>query len=444
MEPDAPAGSGASATPDLHLWIINQYASSYPQSGWTRHHFLARFMRPCGIATTIVTDAAIRPGGRRAEGSPAESSTGASVSAGPGPDDPRFLWLPTRPYSGNGVGRMINMLGYAWSALRAGLRPSRNGLPAPDVVIGSSPQPFAALAGWLIARRHRVPFVLEIRDLWPESLVAILGVRRYHPIVLLLGAIEKFLYARSDRIVGVLDGVADHVAMRVGRKAPQTTWIPNGVALDVMPEATPLGEPGAEFHVVYAGAHGPPNSLDTLLRAAELLEAEEAADPDAPAFRFDLYGDGAVKSELTAYAERHGLRSVHFHDPVPKDEVFRILAGADAVVLLLPRLYLWRFGISPNKIVDYLAAGRPVILAVDSPGDPVTRAGAGIKATAQDPADLAAKIRRMAALPIEERRAMGERGRAYVREHHDMPILARRLAEVIRDVIAAQAGSTRG
>lgn len=440
MPPDPSALPSTTATRDLHAWIINQYASSFPQSGWTRHHFLARFMRPCGISTTIVTDAAIRPGARRGE----RASRGPESTVGPHPDDPRFLWLPTRPYAGSGVGRMLNMLGFAWSVVRAGWRPRRLGLTPPDVVVGSSPQPFAALAGWLIARRHRVPFVLEIRDLWPESLVAILGVRRHHPIVLLLGAIEKFLYSRSDRIVGVLDGVADHVAMRVGRKAPPTTWIPNGVALDVMPEATALGEPGDEFHVVYAGAHGPPNSLDTLLRAAELLEAERSRDPAVPAFRFDLYGDGAVKSELTAYAAQHGLRSVHFHDPVPKDQVFRILAGADAVVLLLPRLYLWRFGISPNKIFDYLAAGRPVILAVDSPGDPVTRAGAGIKATAQDPADLAATIRRMAALPIDERRAMGERGRAYVREHHDMPILARRLAGVLRDVVAAQHPAARG
>ena len=406
----------------LNVWIVNQYALKFPGPGGTRHHYLAKVMAGEGIATTIVAQKA-NPGG----GPPADIAIEDH-------DDAMFVWVPTRPYSGNGLGRVLNMLGFARAVIRLGWSPRRHGLPRPDVVVGSSPQPFAAMAAWLVARRQRVPFIFEVRDLWPESLIAILGVPRYHPLVLVLGAIEKFLYTRSDRIVGLIGGLEDHVAMRVGRNAPPVIWIPNGVEIDLVPEPRPVIVPGDEFRVLYVGAHGPPNSLGTVLEAAAVLEADAQAGL-GPRVRFDLYGDGASKHELVQQATREGLRSVHFHAPVPKSEVYRLLDASDATILLLPRLYLWRFGISPNKLFDYLAAARPVVLAVDSPGDPVTVASAGVKVRPEEPQDLAAKIRELVALPLEDRQAMGARGRAYVAANHDMSVLGRRFAAVVRDSI---------
>lgn len=396
------------------VWILNHYAKKFPMSGGTRHHALGRGLARHDMATTVLS---------------AEAVDGDLDSSA---DGVRFVRVAARPYRGNGLGRMINMAGFAWRAYRLGRRPDRHGLARPDVVIGSTPHPFAALAAWGIARHHRVPFVLEVRDLWPESMVAILGMSRWHPLVIALGMIEKFLYSRADHLIGILDGVGDHARMRVGRRAPAMTWIPNGVDIALLPDAAPVDATGDEFRVVYTGSHGPPNSLDTVLDAAELLQA----DPGTPPVRFDLYGDGVVKSALVADARRRRLTNVHFHDPVPKDEVYRILAGADATILLLPKLYLWRFGISPNKLFDYLAAKRPVVLAVDAPRDPVTLARAGFTAIGEDPQDLAAKLRALRALPLEERRAMGERGRAYAAANHDMSRLADRLADTIRDVLA--------
>ena len=419
LDPDrfAAEGSSARSSGRLHVWMVNQYAVKFPGPGGTRHHFLADGMRQHQIDTTIIA------------GQPDGGATSGAAGQ-PAEDDVRFVWVPIRAYSGNGLGRILNMTGFAWRVLRLGWRPQRHRLQRPDVVVGSTPQPFAALAAWAVARRHRVPFVFEVRDLWPDSLVAILGVSRFHPLVVVFGAIEKFLYSHSDRIVGVLDGVAEHARLRVGDKMPPTTWVPNGVLLDALPDVTPVRPPGEEFRVLYTGAHGPPNSLDTLLKAAELLQTDDTSG--APRIRFDLYGEGTSKQELMDEAARRRLRNVHFHSPVPKNEVYQLLADADATVLLLPRLDLWKFGISPNKLFDYLGAARPVILAVDSPGDPVTRASAGVKATAQDPDDLAARIRELAAMPLDERRRMGERGRAYVELNHDMPVLAARYAEVIQ------------
>ncbi len=426
-----PPAPTAPAPAPMTTWIVNQYAARFPGAGLTRHHFLADAIRTHGVTTTIIAeDPALR-------GHP-DHAPRVQDAAGV-----RFVWLRTRRYSGNGVGRVVNMLGFVGSAVRWGWDPARHDQQPPDVVVGSSPQLFAALGGWILARRHRVPFVLEIRDLWPESLIAILGLSRRHPLVLALAAVEKFLYRRSDEIIGVLEGVADYVRMRAGRRAASITWIPNGVPLDALPAPGPPAAGGDAFRVVYAGAHGPPNGLRILLDAARLLKGEappsESSGTGSPVaglpIRIDLYGDGVSKRELIDYARASGLHSVHFHAPVARTEVFRILAGADAVVAVLPALYLYRFGFSLNKLFDYFAAARPVVLAADAPGDPVARAGAGISVTAKDPADLAAALRAMAATPLDERAAMGRRGREYAAAHHDMAVLGARFASVLRRAV---------
>ena len=412
------AGIGDSKLPTVNLWVVNQYAAEDPSPGLTRHHLLARAMRPYGVQSTIISDPVALRGPEPTR-----------------PKDPepgiRFVWIRTRQYQGNGLGRVVSMLQFAWRA--ALLRGPR--AEPPTVVVGSSPQLFAALAGWILARRHRVPFVLEIRDLWPESLIAILGVSRYHPMTILLRLIERFLYRNSDHIVGVLDGVGDYVRMKLGDNAPPVTYIPNGIDLGGLPEPGLLRPDPSEFRFVYAGAHGPPNGIDTLLAAAEILERESA--PTELRVRFDLYGEGVLKQSLMQMAADREITSVHFHDPVPKDRVFGILQEADGLVLVVHGGYLFRFGFSMNKLCDYFAAARPVVMAVDAPGDPVSRAGAGYRAV-QDPRDLAQQIRRLIRTPPEERQAMARRGRRYADEYYDINALGERFAATLRAVTAAR------
>lgn len=412
----------------IHLWMVNQYATKPPSVGETRHYLLARSMRPLGVETTILAaESADNP--RLADPSRRVRKE-TRIESTP---DVTIAWLPARRYQGNGLGRIINMAGFAVTLLRRGLSPQRHGLTAPDIIVGSNPQPFASLAGWILSRRHRVPFVFEVRDLWPDSLVGILGVSRRHPLVLLFGAIEKFLYRHSAALVGVLNGVGTHARQRVGTAAPAFTWIPNGVALDTLEQPGPLRPPDEEFRVVYAGTHGPPNCMHTLLEAAR--ELQEHPRPDDPKFRFDLYGDGISKPELVKYAQRHHLSSVRFHDPVPKDQVFGLLTEGDALVVLFRKLDLYRYGVSPNKLFDYLAAARPIVLALDSEHDPVTAAGAGLRANAEDATDVADKLRQLAHTPRDERATMGENGRLFAQKNHDMPVLAARYVDVLKGAL---------
>jgi glycosyltransferase involved in cell wall biosynthesis len=180
---------------------------------------------------------------------------------------------------------------------------------------------------------------------------------------------------------------------------------------------------------MYAGAHGPANALDAVLDAAGTLERRQPGR-----FRFLFVGDGHDKPRLQSRAAAEGLHQVRFLDPVPKAEIYDLMAHADALVVNMNRGNLYRFGISFNKLYDYLAVGRPVVSGTDAANDPIAEAGAGITVPANDPGALATALEQLAAATPAERAAMGARGRAFVAEHHDIERLAERFDEVLHAV----------
>jgi len=335
---------------------------------------------------------------------------------------------------GRRSGRLATMFGFG-RAFRGAVRARE---PGPDVIVGSTPSPIAAWAASAEARRRGVPFVLEVRDLWPQTLIDLGGYARWHPGVLLFGAIERSLYRRADHVVSLLPHAERHIA-RVCAAPPRTTWIPNGVDLELARRARtePAGRtgvaPDGRFVVMYAGAHGPANALDAILDAAALLERRRPGR-----FRVDLVGDGHDKDRLRRRVESEGLESVRFLDPVPKAEVYRLLAGADGLIVNMNPGRLYRSGISFNKLFDYLAVGRPIVFGTDAANNPVAEAGAGVTVPANDAAALAAAVEHVADLSPAERDSIGSRARAFVEEHYDIERLAERFAGVLRSVSAGQ------
>jgi glycosyltransferase involved in cell wall biosynthesis len=196
------------------------------------------------------------------------------------------------------------------------------------------------------------------------------------------------------------------------------------------PAARPGGAAEGEFVVMYAGAHGPANALDAILDAAARLERRQPGR-----FRFVLVGDGHDKPRLERRAEREGLDSVVFLQPVPKAEIYALLAGADALVVNMNPGALYQTGISFNKLYDYLAVARPIVAGSDAADDPVALAGAGLTVPANDGDALAAGLEQVASLSPGEREALGARGRAFVQEHHDIDRLAEEYAAVLRSLV---------
>lgn len=399
------------------LWV-NHFAVLPRQGGGTRHFELGRELARRGWEVTVAaSDLNLHT--RRYAARDAETDRRAVDEV---VDGVRFRWLWAPPYQANDWRRARN-----WLAFSARVWRGKDGA-RPDVVIGSSPHLFAALAAERLARRWRVPFVLEVRDLWPESLLAV-GARR-GPFYRALDRIAGHLYRRAARIVVLARGSADYLAAERGVPREKLVLVPNGV--DVTAFASVARPAREDLTLVYTGAHGPANGLDAVLDAAGRLRGDAR-------IRFLLVGDGPAKAWLAASAEKRGLRNVEFRDPVPKAEMPRLLAEADAGLMVLRDAPLFSFGVSPNKLFDYMGAALPVVCNV--PGEVaamVADAGAGEQATDSSGAALAEAILRLAARPPAERAAMGEAGLAWVAREHDRPVLADRLDRMLRELVAAK------
>lgn len=337
---------------------------------------------------------------------------------------PVWVW----PYTGNGPARVLNWLSYGLTSLVAGLR-----LGPVDLVYASSPHLLAGLSGWLLARVRRVPFVLEIRDLWPDVLVDMGGMRESSPVLRLLRRLEHFLYARAARIVVFTEGVASCLTER-GIDRERVVVVPNGADLADFSALATRGELrrrlGFEgFVVVYAGAHGPANGLGLVLDAAAALRQTH------PQVCFVLVGDGVAKASLMDQAERRGLSNVRFLEPVPKREMPALLHAADAGLHVLADVALFRYGVSPNKLYDYLAAGLPTL--TNTPGevsDILRTADAGV---AVDPTRIADGVRSLQSASDEQRRRWSDNGRSWMAANRSRRALAAKLEAMFDEVVGS-------
>jgi len=337
-----------------------------------------------------------------------------------------YVWLRTPPYPGNTSARVWNMAVFAGRIWRVG---KAAGFERPDVIIGSSPHLFAALAAQRLAARFRVPFVLEVRDLWPQSLVDLANVSARHPVVRGLEKMERYLYRRAARIISLLPGAVDHMVEK-GADRERVVWIPNGINTDLVPPPEPPANDGV-FTVMYAGAHGLANALDYVLDAAAVLQQEDL--DRRILIRF--IGDGPEKSRLQEVAAQRELTNVRFDGPVPRNRVYDLLREADAFVMPLKHSPVFRWGVSPNKLFDYLATARPVIFSVNSPINPVAEAQAGLTVPPENPLALAEAIKELLYMSPEKRWEMGLRGREYVERYHSFARLADKLEKTLKDAM---------
>ncbi|WP_354687885.1 glycosyltransferase family 4 protein [Cupriavidus necator] len=408
-----------------HVWILNHYAQEPDNgSGGTRHFHLAQHLASSGWQATVIAANAVGSIERPLEAG--ELSRLDSIR------DVAFLWVRTPLYEGDGAGRILNMLAYSWQTLR---RRTTRVLPRPDVVIGSSVHPFAAAAGALLARRFKVPFVFEVRDLWPQTLVDMGRLREWDWRTWALRKLEAWLYRRAARIVVLLPHASEYITP-LGIPKERITWIPNGVDLSLFPP-TPArtAEASGRFTLMYFGSHGQANGLDNVLQAMKLVQQR----PEGRHIMLRMVGDGLLKSALMAQAQRLGLDNVSFEPPVPKRRIPALAMEADAFVIAvrdLPQLY--RYGISMNKLFDYLAAARPVVIASNAANNPVAESAAGLTVAAEQPEALADAILSIAAAPLETRLRMGRAGREYVERNHSFQHLAQCLATVLDEACAAR------
>lgn len=398
------------------VWILNHYAQEPGRPGGTRHHALACHLPQFDWRAYILASSVeLNTGRQRLTGN--EKTLFMPLENLPG----GFLWIRTPTYTGNGIGRVLNMLSYTTRAL---LSHTTQGLPKPDIIIGSSVHPFAALAGLRLARKYRVPFIFEVRDLWPQTLIDMGRLKSGHPTTMALQGLERYLYHHSDKIIVLLPYAKEYIAP-LGIPCSRIYWIPNGTDLEQFPAiSAPMREP---FTLMYFGAHGAANGLRNIIEAMVLIERRYPALP----IKLRLVGDGPLKADLIQQAHVLGLHNVSFENPVPKYQIPSLAAEADAFVFNLINAPVFKYGISSNKLFDFMSAKRPVLFCCDAQNNPVAESGCGITVRPEDPQALCDAIIQLYEMPIDTRQSMGALGRRYIEENHDIRQLAIKLMDVL-------------
>lgn len=304
-------------------------------------------------------------------------------------------------------------------------------LSSHDVVISTSPQFFNGLAGYFVSRLKRIPWILEIRDLWPESIVVV-GAITNRPVIGILEWLERFAYWKADHVVVVTDAFKAHMLAK-GISSAKVSVIKNGVDFSLYKKpqggttdlSRELGLDG-KFVASYFGTHGMAHHLETILEAARLLREERH-------IHFVLVGDGAERVRLLAMREEMKLSNVLMLDQQPKERMPQLWSLSSVSLVLLKKSALFRTVI-PSKIFESLAMEKPVILGVEGESAELLNAsGAGICIESESSSELASQILKLYRDPLMCQE-LGERGRRFVLEHFDRQVLARQFAKVISSV----------
>jgi len=407
----------------MNILLINHYAGSPKYGMEYRPYYLAREWVKGGHKVTIIASSFshVRSKNPEIDGEIKEELI----------DGIRYVWIKTPKYEGNGAKRAINMFSFVWKLIKNSKKFTKE--IKPDVVIASSTYPLDIYPAYLIARFSKAKLIFEVHDLWPLTPIELGGMPRWHPFIVILQIAEDFAYKKCDKVVSILPKALDYMVSR-GLDPTKFVHIPNGIDIEEWQSlSAPLPDEHkniieklkseGKFLVGYAGSFGVANALDYFVESAKYLK-------ELPVVLI-LVGQGPEKEKLQRYVKENKLDNIVFLPPVPKKSIPELLSKIDVLYISLRRSSLFRFGISPNKLFDYMMAGKPIIHAVEAGNDLVAESNCGISIPPEDPIAIAEAIKKLINMSEEERVAMGLRGKEYVIKNHDYKVLARKFLEVI-------------
>ena len=409
------------------IWLLNHYAGNLALGMEYRHFYLARHLRNMGYRVGIIAGSF-----HHLSTAHPEMTGNFSVQEF---DGIPFVFLKTRVYKGNGMARLLGMIDYLAGIYRhlPGLEKT---LGKPDIALGSTPHPFIHFALQRIKLRYRIPVFFEVRDLWPQMLVELGSLGKYHPLSLFFYWVERQAYRLSDKTISLWHS-ADEYMFAHDLPKDRYLYLPNGIELDEEKNLQPddshslirqvkkLKAEG-KFIIGYGGSHGHANALDCVIDACERLGAENIA--------FFCVGDGPERERLMEKAKSQGLTNLYFHPYVSKSVILAFYRVLDICYIGLIDLPLFKYGPTPNKLMDYFAMAKPIIFAINSRFDPVREAGAGVSIPPEGAA-LAKAILEMNKKTSSELENMGKAGRMYAERELSFTALAQRLAKHIDEAV---------
>ena len=401
----------------MHILLIHQAFAAIDEPGGTRHHEFARLLAERGHQISIIA-------------SPVSYLTGTKHKTKKIVYDDRDGKITIyRAYTYSAlhksfVHRLISFFSFMVSSFITAMR-VRN----VDIVWGTSPPIFQSVTALLVARIKGAKFLLEVRDLWPAFAVAV-GVLRNQTLINLSRWLEIFLYRHADQVIVNSPGYLQHVQERGARLV---SMIPNGADenffLPKNPQALKesLGWKN-RFVILYAGAHGMSNDLRTVLAAAKLLESQDD-------ILFAFLGDGKEKQNLIEESNTLDLPNVQFLDPVPKTEIAAYFQAANTCLAILKPIELYKTTY-PNKVFDYMASGKSIILAIDGViREVVEKAQCGLFCQPGNPQAISDCVKQLSTLTEVELHTMGESGRQYLKKHFNRKDAVKIFSDMIENMV---------
>ncbi len=409
----------------MNIILINHYAGSNRHGMEYRPYFMAKRWVQAGHQVTIVAASFshLRSLNPDMEGKPTREEMIDGV---------RYFWIRCPEYKGNGMGRIRNMLTFLAGLYRYQAQITAQGKP--DAVIASSTYPLDIYPARHIAKKNGAKLIYEVHDLWPLSPMELGGMSPHHPYIMLMQAAENYCYKYSDAVVSILPCAKEHMVEH-GMAPEKFVCIPNGIVKEdweapIDPEKTPYHDLLSQFHregyflIGYTGAHGIANALDSFIEAGGMLKDKK--------IKLILVGQGPERDRLMQKVVDLGLKNtVELLSAVKRSDVPALLSQMDALYVGLQRQPLFRFGVSPNKLMDYMMASKPVIFAIEAGNDMVKDAGCGISVPPEDSTAIAKAAMELSSTDPEKLVEMGKRGHEYILKNHEYQILSDRFLEVL-------------
>jgi glycosyltransferase involved in cell wall biosynthesis len=396
----------------MNIVIINHYAGGQSLGMEFRPYYMAKEFSRMGHKVLIVAAsyAHLRSKQPKTKG-PVTSQT---------IDGTDYLFLRTNLYRGNGFPRIISMV--IFTIRLFGLQSVLRGFK-PDLFIASSTYPMDCYPVKYLSKKFRAKFCFEVHDLWPLSPIEFGGFSKWHPFIMIVQWAEDFAYKHADFVVSLLPKAKSYMVSR-GLKPEKFFYIPNGIAVDEWSALQTVPDEHStllstlrkqqKFIVGYAGSHGIANALDALINASPKLATDVA---------IVLVGNGPVKDSLVEKVKREKLENVFFLPPVSKSAIPHLLSKFDALYVAFQKQSLLRFGMSPNKMFDYMMAEKPIIQAIEAGNNMVVDYSCGIDVEPENPTAIAEGIKRLKNMSLDSRIELGKNGKTAVLKFHDYKIL---------------------
>lgn len=397
-----------------NIWIFNHHALPPTISGGTRHYDISNELVKKGYKVTIFSSSYHYSTFEEFKEYETNNYQTENISG------VNFVWVKTFPYKNNGWRRLINMFSYVKNVKKY-LKNSK--LVRPDIIIGSTVHLLAVNLAYKIAKKTKSKFYIEVRDFWPYTLVALGKIHKFHPLVLFFGHLEKKLYPKANKIITLFDNGFKYLEKYTDKN--KIVYLPNSfnTKLTKTKNTIDFKIDKSKFIVMYTGAIGIPNDLFTIIYAFEKISEKN--------IELHIVGDGKQKQKIEEYIKVKKLGNIIFHNPVPKNQIQNLLSKADVLWAGMQDSKLYEFGFSFNKIYDYMAAGKPIILSSNVKNNIIHKAQCGIVISAENPTELQNAILKMYDTNIEDRNIIGQNGNKFILENITTEIITQQFIDKI-------------